>query len=160
MCLRCLILDISGTRSFGGMGRGYLSRAAVDIDALPLIARENCRLLGKFNLQMWSNGQVARLDCGSVHRDLRLPPRMGNTARYSRAGGLSWKTRRSGWRLDGLIPIGLTGGVGRRALRILYQPDESVVQVKHLISAISPASHTFEERTRQAAKLLPKSSLG
>jgi hypothetical protein len=55
---------LAATRSFRrNDGDIYLRAAEVDIDALPLIAREGLppALLGKFNLQMWSNGsRVAR----------------------------------------------------------------------------------------------------
>ena len=144
MCRECsFILDISGDplASTAWDGDVYLRAAEVDIDALPLIAREKLppALLGKFNLQMWSEWEQGRPVSirGNVHAaDLRLPlPGWETPLAIREAGGdLSWKARRSGWRLDVANPmIGLTGPAwAAEHLRIQYQPDESQVQVKHL----------------------------
>jgi hypothetical protein len=43
-------------------------------------------------------------------------------------------------------------------LRILYQPDESQVQVKHLDLGDITGRHTFEGELAEAAKTAPKSS--
>ena len=144
MCRECsFILDISGDplASAAWDGDIYLRAAEVDINALPLIAREKlpAALRGKFNLQMWSEWDQGRPVSirGSVRvADLRLPlPGWETPLGIREAGGdLSWKARRSGWRLDVANPtIGLTGPAwGAEHLRILYQPDETQVQVKHL----------------------------
>ncbi len=144
MCRECsMILDISGDPlvSTAWDGDIYLRAAEVDINALPLIAREKlpAAFLGKFNLQMWSEWEQGRPVSvrGNVRvADLRLPlPGWETPLGIREAGGdLSWKARRSGWRLDVANPmIGLTGPAwAAEHLHILYQPDETQVQVKHL----------------------------
>jgi uncharacterized protein (TIGR02099 family) len=144
MCRECsLILDISGDPLVSAAWDGdiYLRAAEVDINALPLIAREKLppAFRGKFNLQLrseWEQGRPVSIR-GSVRVvDLRLPvPGWETPLGIREAGGdLSWKAQRSGWRLDVANPmIGLTGPAwAAEHLRILYQPDESQVQVKHL----------------------------
>lgn len=171
MCRECsLILDISGDPLVSAAWDGdiYLRAAEVDIDALPLIAREKLppALLGKFNLQMWSEWEQGRPVSvrGSVHvADLRLPlPGWVTPLGIREAGGdLSWKTRRSGWRLDVANPmIGLTGPAwAAEHLRILHQPDESQVQVKHLeLGDITGFATRLKSELVEAAKTAPEKS--
>lgn len=144
MCRECsLILDISGDPLVSAAWDGdiTLRAAEVDIDALPLIAREKLppAFRGKFNLQMrseWEQGRPVSIRGNVRVVDLRLPLPGWETPLGIRAAGgdLSWKARRSGWRLDVANPmIGLTGPAWAAGhLRILYQPDETQVQVKHL----------------------------
>ncbi|HSD97121.1 MAG TPA: YhdP family protein [Sulfuricaulis sp.] len=171
MCRECsLILDISGDPLVSAEWDGdiYLRAAEVDIDALPLIAREHLppALLGKFNLQMWSEWEQGRPVSvrGSVHvADLRLSlPGWVTPLGIREAGGdLSWKTRRSGWRLDVANPmIGLTGPAwAAEHFRVLYQPDESQVQVKHLdLGDITGFATRLKSELVEAAKTAPEKS--
>lgn len=171
MCRECsLILDISGDPLVSAAWDGdiYLRAAEVDIDALPLIAREKLppALLGKFNLQMWSEWEQGRPVSirGSVRvADLRLPlPGWATPLGIREAGGdLSWKTQRSGWRLDVANPmIGLTGPAwAAEHLRILYQPDESQIQIKHLnLGDITGFAMRLKSDLVEAAKTAPEKS--
>ena len=144
MCRECsLVFDISGDPFVSSAWDGEISlRAAeVDADALPLVAREKLpeSFRGKFNAQLWSEWEEGRPVAvrGNVRvTGLRLPvPGWGAPLDIRETGGdISWKTSRAGWRLDIANPIiGLAGPAwSAEHLRILYQPDESQIQVKHL----------------------------
>ncbi|MDO8705210.1 MAG: DUF3971 domain-containing protein, partial [Sulfuricaulis sp.] len=144
MCRNCsLILDINGNpfTSSAWDGDIYLRTEEVNIKALPLIAREKLpeTFRGKFNAQIWSEweqGRPVSIKGNARVVDLRLPvPGWTTPLGIHVAGGdLSWQAKRTGWRLDVANPvIGLTGPEwAAEHLRIVFQPEESQIQVKHL----------------------------
>ncbi|MCR4300135.1 MAG: TIGR02099 family protein, partial [Sulfuricaulis sp.] len=144
LCDDCsLALDITGNplASMDWHGDIFLQTRQVNIKALPLIAREKLPndFRGKFNLRLtsdWEQGRPVSIKGRAQVSDLRLPLRDWETPLDIReAGGdVSWRMRRSGWRLDVANPkFGLSGPAWAGGhLRIVYQPEESEVQIKHM----------------------------
>lgn len=144
ICDDCsLALDITGNPlvSADWGGEIYLQTSQVNIKSLPLIAREKLpnNFRGKFKLQLataWEQGRPVSIKGHARVSSLRLPVRGWELPLDIReAGGdVNWKTRRNGWRLDMANPkFGLSGPAWSGGyLRIVYQPEESEVQIKHL----------------------------
>lgn len=144
ICDDCsLALDITGNPLVSPDWEGdiYLQAGQVNIQTLPLIAREKLPndFRGKFKLQLttdWEQGRPVSIKGHAQMSDLRLPVRGWETPLAIReAGGdVSWKMRRSGWRLDVANPkFGLSGPTWTGGhLRIVYKPEESEVQIKHM----------------------------
>ena len=144
ICDDCsLALDITGNplASTDWEGDIFLQTRQVNIKALPLIAREKLPndFRGKFKLQLttdWEQGRPVSIKGHAQVSDLHLPVRdWESPLTIPEAGGdVSWKKRRTGWRLDVANPkFGLSRPTWAGGhLRIVYQPEESEVQIKHM----------------------------
>ena len=144
ICRDCsFAVDVTGNpfHSTEWDGDIYLRAAEMDVMTLPLIARERLPsvLRGKFNVQLWSEWEQGKPVSfrGNAHvANLKLPiPGWDSPLGIREAtGDLTWKTRRGGWKLDVANPqIGLIGPAWSAGhLRIVHQPDETIIQAKHL----------------------------
>lgn len=144
MCDGCSItLDVTGNPLTSSEWDGdiYLRAMHVNISALPLIAREKLpeNFRGRFSLQLHSEWEKARpvsVKGYAKVTGLRLPIReRASPLEIREAGGdLFWRVKRAGWRLDVANPLlGLNGPPwAGEHLRIVYRPDESEVQIKHV----------------------------
>ncbi|GAB4507529.1 MAG: YhdP family protein [Sulfuricaulis sp.] len=144
MCDECsVVLDVTGNplASSDWDGDIYARAAHVNTSALPLIAREKLpdNFRGRFALQLqsgWEEGHPVSVSGYAKVADLRLPIRGWDSPLGIReaSGDLSWKARREGWRLDVANPLlGLNGPPwAGEHLRIVYQPDESEIQIKRV----------------------------
>jgi uncharacterized protein (TIGR02099 family) len=168
MCRECsFTLDITGNplASADWGGDIYLNATEVNIAALPLIAREKLppTFRGKFTMQLssaWKEGRPVSV-AGNVRvAGLRMPVRGRDLPLGIReaSGDLSWRTKGAGWRLDVANPvIGLARpGWPAGHLRIVHQPDESRIEVKHInvddITAfVALAKNAIAESTKNAS---------
>jgi uncharacterized protein (TIGR02099 family) len=144
ICDACsLVLDITGNPLVSPEWDGdiYLRTAQIDINALPLIAREKLpdALRGKFALQLrseWGEGRPVSVRGSVKVTGLRLPvPGWEAPLGIREAGGdVSWRARRAGWRLDVANPLlGLEGPPWAGGhLRIVHRPEASEFQVRHM----------------------------
>jgi uncharacterized protein (TIGR02099 family) len=144
MCDDCsLALDITGNplASPDWEGDIYLHAGQVNIKALPLIAREKLPddFRGVFNLHIssgWEQGRPVSIKGHAQVSDLRLPVRGWETPLKIRevGGDVSWRMRRTGWRLDVANPLfGLNGPAWAGGhLRIVYKPEAIDFQIKHM----------------------------
>ncbi|OGI50860.1 MAG: TIGR02099 family protein [Candidatus Muproteobacteria bacterium RIFCSPHIGHO2_12_FULL_60_33] len=144
MCDECsIVLDVTGNPLASSEWDGdiYLRAGHINISALPLIAREKLpdNFRGRFALQLqsdWEEGRPVSVRGYAKVSDLRLPIRGWDAPLGIRAasGDLSWKAKQEGWRLDVANPLlGLSGPPWAGGhLRIVYQPDESEFQIKHI----------------------------
>ncbi|HSW52587.1 MAG TPA: DUF3971 domain-containing protein, partial [Sulfuricaulis sp.] len=144
ICDDCsLALDISGNplESPEWDGDIYLRTTQININALPLIAREKLpdALRGKFALQLqseWEEGRPISVKGSVKVSGLRLPvPGWEAPLGIREAGGdISWRTRRAGWRLDVANPLfGLEGQPWAGGhLRIVRGPDASEFRIRHM----------------------------
>ena len=144
MCDECsTVLDVTGNPLTSSEWDGdiYLRTAHINITALPLIAREKLpdNFRGRFALQLqsgWENGRPVSIKGYAKVSELRLPIRGWDSPLGIReaSGDLAWRVKRAGWRLDVANPLlGLNGPAwAGEHLRIVYQPDESEVQIKHV----------------------------
>jgi uncharacterized protein (TIGR02099 family) len=144
ICADCsLIADITGNPFLKEKfdGEIYLRAREVNINALPLVAREHlpAALRGKFTVQLWSDWDASRPS--AVHgqvavSDLRLPFRglWRPVAVREAATQLVWETKGGGWQLDlTRLTLGLSGpawSAGR--LRVTQQPDELELKMDHV----------------------------
>lgn len=144
MCDGCSIaLDITGNPLTSSEWDGdiYLRAGHINISALPLIAREKLpdKFRGRFALQLqsdWEQGRPVSVKGYTKVSGLRLPLHGWDSPLEIReaSGDLVWRAKRQGWRLDVANPqLGLNGPPwAGEHLRILYQPEESEVQIKHV----------------------------
>jgi len=144
MCRDCsFTLDIRGNplTSTDWGGDIYLRATEVNVDALPLIAREKLPSVfrGKFTAQLsseWKQGRPVSIEGNVRVAGLKLPIRDRESPLGIReAGGdLSWQAKGTGWRLDVANPvIGLAGPAWSAGhLRIIHYPDVSQIKVKHI----------------------------
>ncbi len=165
MCRECSFnLDITGnplTSSDWG-GAIYVRAAEVNVDALPLIAREKlpADFHGKFTVLLsseWDEGRPVAVQGNVRVAGLKLPIRGWDSPLGIRvaSGDLNWETKRAGWRLDVANPvIGLTGpGWSAGHIRIVHQPEESRVEVKHVnISDITDFIGRVKSQIKEDAK--------
>lgn len=168
MCDDCsLALDVSGDPLASAQWDGYIHVRAgqVNTKALPLIAREKLppEFQGRFKLQIksaWEQGRPASIRGNVQVTDLKLPVRGWDRPLEIRAAGgdLKWEARRDGWRLDVANPLlGLNGPSWAAGhLRIVYQPDESELHVKHVNLADATAFMTrLKNELAESAKSAP-----
>ncbi|HYA37142.1 MAG TPA: YhdP family protein [Candidatus Methylomirabilis sp.] len=171
VCRDCSVtLDVKGNpfASPDWDGDIYLRASQVDVTTLPLVAREKLPpdFRGRFAAQIWSDWEQGRPVSVNGHvqaagLQLPLPGWKLPVAIRLASGDLSWQTRGDGWRLDVANPvIGLTGKTWVAGhVRVVHQPDESRIQVKHLdlgeISAF--AARTYTDRPADVAPAVAKS---
>ena len=144
MCRDCsFTLDITGNPLTAPDWGGDINLRAteVNVDALPLIAREKLPsgFHGKFTMQLssgWEDGRPVSVRGRVRVVGLKMPIRGWESPLGIReAGGdLRWKASRAGWRLDVANPVIAFAGPGWSAgdLRIVHQPEESQIRVRHV----------------------------
>lgn len=144
MCDDCsLAFDIQGNplTSAEWDGAAHVRAGHMNVKALPLIVREKLppAFQGKFRLQLksgWREGHPASLKGNVRVADLRLPVAGWDRPLEVReaSGDISWETKRDGWRLDVANPLlGLSGPAWAGGhLRIVHQPEESEIHIKHV----------------------------
>lgn len=158
VCRDCsLTLDIEGNplASADWGGSVYLRASQIDVAALPLIAREKLPpdFRGRFAAQIWSEWEQGRPVSLKGHvqatgLSLPLPAWKSPLGIRLASGDLSWRAQGDGWRLDVANPVvGLTGKTWAAGhARVIHQPDESRIQIRHLdigdISAFAARAYT------------------
>jgi uncharacterized protein (TIGR02099 family) len=168
ICDACsLALDISGNplESPEWDGDIYLRTTQVNINALPLIAREKLpdALRGKFALQLrseWEEGRPVSVRGSVKVSGLRLPvPGWEAPLGIREAGGdVGWRVRRSGWRLDVANPLlGLEGTPWAGGhLRIVHRPEASEFQIRHMdVADITGFVTRLKGEIAESAKNIP-----
>jgi uncharacterized protein (TIGR02099 family) len=168
ICDACsLALDISGNplESPEWDGDIYLRTTQVNINALPLIAREKLpdALRGKFALQLrseWEEGRPFSVRGSVKVSGLRLPvPGWEAPLGIREAGGdVGWRVRRSGWRLDVANPLlGLEGTPWAGGhLRIVHRPEASEFQIRHMdVADITGFVTRLKGEIAESAKNIP-----
>ncbi|MHB8534261.1 MAG: YhdP family protein [Sulfuricaulis sp.] len=144
MCRDCsFTLDITGNPLVSPEWNGDINLRAteLDVDALPLIAREKLPsgMHGKFTAQLsseWVQGRPVSTSGKVRVAGLRMPIQGWDSPLGIRlaSGDLIWRVKGAGWRLDVTHPVFGLAGPGWPAghIRILRQPDESHIQVRHV----------------------------
>ncbi len=144
MCDGCSVaLDITGNPLTSSEWDGDINLRAghINVSVLPLIAREKLpdNFHGRFALQLqsdWEKGQPVSVKGYTKVSGLRLPIHGWDRPIEIReaSGDLVWRAKRPGWRLDVANPqLGLNGPPwAGEHLRILYQPEESEIQIRHV----------------------------
>ncbi|MGE5241226.1 MAG: YhdP family protein [Bacteroidota bacterium] len=143
VCRDCsLTLDVEGDplTSTDWSGSVYLRASQIDVATLPLIAREKLPpdFRGRFTTQIWSEWEQGRPVSLKGHvqaagLSVPLPAWKSPIGIRLASGDLSWRTQGDGWRLDVANPVvGLTGKTWAAGhARVIHQPDESRIQVRH-----------------------------
>jgi len=144
VCDDCsLVLDVTGNPLVADdwEGDAYLRAEEVNINALPLIAREKLptAFKGKFNLELWTKWKAARpysIYGRAAVSNLSLPvPKLDVPLKLRQASAdLEWEAWGKGWRLDlGELSLGFTRPSWKAGrLRLVHRPNESAVQIGHL----------------------------